>query len=455
MTNQNHATDDSNSKQITRRAALGTGGALLASGLAGCSGLTGGGGDGSSGGSSDSIQLDYWMYFGAQENEEMTSLVEDFNALDNGITVNKQSVPFEEFLTKLFTSVSSGNAPHVASYYGSYGRHLQQICHPIDDYLSNGAKNKYFQSAWDNLQVDGQTYALPLDIHGKGLYTNDAVMEEAGVDPDFADWQSFSDACNTIVEETDSRAFSMLNGQAGQSALRAYIIALTQAGGNIIEGEPGNYDVVFDQGPGKEAAQLMSSVVGEHGWDKTEFRSGLGRINDFVNGDLGMVVEGTWGINNFENENGEVPEDLSFEFHKPFMFPGSGEDVAWAESNSLYFPVNDSHNETEKQAAVEFAEYITQNHTLWASAGGHLPAAKSVATSSEVKNTKLWTEFKSISRMHEMVTNNQIEYQPMTPIHLNSNRYWKPLYEMYLQNMSVDEALTQAANSLQSALDDA
>jgi ABC-type glycerol-3-phosphate transport system substrate-binding protein len=454
MSHQDHTTDDSNSNLTTRRTVLGTGGTLLAGGLAGCTGLTGGGGgsSNSAGGNSGDVQLDYWMYFGAQENREMTSLVDEFNSQDNGITVNKQSVPFEDFLNKLFTAAGSGNAPHVASYYGSYGRHLEPVCHPIDDYLSNGAKNKYFEAAWNNLQVDGRTYALPLDIHGKGLYTNDAVMKEAGVDPDFTDWQSFSDACNTIVNETDSMALSMLNGRVGQSALRAYIIALTQADGSILEGKPGNYEVTFDEGPGRKAAQLMADITGDLGWDKQTFQSDFGRVNDFVNGDLGMLIEGTWGINNFENENGKLPKDLSFKFHKPFMFPGNGQDVAWAESNSLYFPTNDSHTDREKQAAVEFAEYVTQNHTLWASAGGHLPAAKTVATSKEVKNTKLWQDFETISTMYEMVTNKQIKYQPKTGIHLNSDQYWKPLYEMYLHNVNVGTALDNAASALRSAL---
>lgn len=454
---RDQASGDSNSTVTSRRALLNASGAILAGGFAGCAGLTGGtvsGGsnDDNTGGDSNNIQLEYWMYFGAQENEEMTSLVDEFNSQNNGITVNKQSVPFNSFLTKLFASVNSGSAPHIASYYGSYSRHLKPICNRIDDYLSSGTKNKYFQVAWDSLQVDGEIYGLPIDVHGKALYTNDAVIEEAGVDPDYTDWQSFSDACDAIVSETNSNALSMLNGRAGQSALRAYIIPLVQAGGQIVEGEPGNYRVTIDQDAGREAAQLMADITGRLGWDKQTFQSDFGRVNDFINDDLGMLIEGTWGVNNFENADGNLPEDLSFEFHKPFMFPGGGEDVAWAESNSLYFPQNDSHSDDETQAAVEFAEYVTQNNTLWASAGGHLPAAKSVATSNEVKNTDLWKKYGTISAMYDMVTNDQVEYQPQTSAHFNSDQYWLPLYEMYLHNTDVESALDAIVNSLQPAL---
>ncbi|WP_135305462.1 extracellular solute-binding protein [Haloarcula amylovorans] len=460
MARNNNTVDESNNTQISRRRLLGAGGAAFATGIAGCAGLTGGStGDGSSngngssgGGSSGDVEINYWMYFGAQENEEMTTLVEEFNSQDNGIHVNKQSVPFGSFLNKLFTSVNSGNAPHVASYYGSYGRHLQDITHPIDDYLSDGAKNKYFDIAWNNLQVDGSTYALPIDIHGKGLYTNDSVLESAGVEPNFTDWQSFSDGCDTIVDETASQAFSFLNWKGGGAAFRTYLIALTQAGGEVLKGEPGNYDVVYDDTVGMETAELMSNITGDFGWDTSKFQSDSARVEEFVSGDLGMFIAGTWSVNNFENENGEIPEDLSFSFKNPFMFPGDGDEVAWCESNSLYFPKNPNHSDAEKQAAVEFAEYVTQNNTLWASAGGHLPAAKSVATSNEVKNTKLWQDYGTISTMYEMVTDQQVRYQPQTNIHLNSDRFWGPFLDIYLQNTDVETGVNKSASELQQAL---
>lgn len=454
MTQHTNTTTESNSNHLSRRRVLGAGGAALVSGLAGCAGLTGGNvgtSEGSSGSSGD-VEIDYWMYFGAQEKTEMTQLVDEFNSQDNGIHVNAQSVPFGSFLNKLFTAVNSGDAPHVASYYASYGRHLKPITDPIDDYLSSGSKGSYFEIAQENITVDGDTHALPIDVHGKGLYTNDTVLDSAGVDPDFTDWDSFSNAAETIKSETDARPFSFLNWKAGQAAYRNYIIALSQAGGDVITGGPDSYEVAFDNETGMQTAQLMADVTGDLGWDEQKFQSGSARIQDFVGGRLGMFIAGTWSVNNFENEDGKIPSDLSFSFQTPFMFPGDGDDVAWAESNSLYFPTNDAHTEAEKQAAVEFAEYVTQNNTLWASAGGHLPAAKSVATSDEVKNTKLWSDFGTISTMYEMVKNKQVRYQPQTPIHINSEKFWGPFVDMYLHNVSVEEGVKTSASALQDAL---
>ena len=472
MSRDNEATDGSHSTKIDRRQVLGTTGTALATGLAGCAGLTGGnsgggGGGGGGGGNGDNsgnesggassgdVEINYWMYFGAQENEEMTTLVDEFNSQDNGIHVNKQSVPFGEFLNKLFTAVNSKNAPHVASYYGSYVQHLKEITYPAEDYLSDGAKNEYFEIAMENLSLDGQLYALPIDVHGKGLYTNDNVLESAGVDPDFTDWESFSQAADTITSETDSRAFSFVNWKAGQAAFRNYIIAHTQAGGEILTGEPGSYEVAFDNDVGMETGYLMASISGDRGWDTSNFQSESARVEDFVSGDLGMFIAGTWSVNNFENEDGEFPEGLSFSFQRPFMFPGNGDEVAWAESNSLYFPKNPNHTDKEKQAAVEFAEYVTQNNTLWASAGGHLPAAKSVASSDEVKQTELWQDVGSISTMYEMVTEKQVRYQPRTAVHLNSPKFWNPFLDIYMQNTDIESGITKSAQSLQQALDNA
>lgn len=458
MTRHNDTSNESNPNFISRRQVLGTSGAALATGLAGCTGLTGGGssnndnsGNGGSNNSGD-VEIDYWMYFGAEEKREMTQLVQEFNKKDNGIHVNTQSVPFESFLNKLFTAVNSGDAPHVASYYASYVRHLQPITNPINDYISSSTKNAYFEIARENTILDGDTYALPIDVHGKGLYTNDAVLDSAGVEPDFADWESFSNAAETIKSKTDARPFSFLNWKAGQAAYRTYLLALTQADGKVLTGGPDNYKVVFDNQTGQQTAQLMADITGKLGWDTPNFQSDSARVQDFVAGNLGMFIAGTWSANNFENENGKIPKDLSFSFKAPFMFPGEGKDVAWAESNSLYFPTNSNHTDAEKKAAVEFAEYVTQNNTLWASAGGHLPAAKSVATSDTVKNTKLWKKFGTISTMHDMVANKQVRYQPRTPIHINSEKFWGPFVDIYLHNVGVKKGVKRSASALQQAL---
>jgi len=459
MSGNDSANGEGTDSTISRRGVLGATGAALTTGLAGCAGLTGGGGSGSSssdgGSSSGDVEIDYWFYFGAQEREVMRSLIDEFNAMDNGITVNPQGVPFGEFLNKLFTSVNANNSPHIVSFFGSYGQHLEPVTHSIDDYLSSGAKNEYFDIAWDSLQVDGSTYALPIDIHGKAVYTNDDVLESAGVDPDFTDWGSFSDACDTIVGDTDSRAFSFLNWKSGQEAFRAYTSAITQAGGSVLSGDSGSYEVTYDNDVGMETAQLMANITGEFGWDTPQFQSDSARVEDFIAGELGMFIAGTWSVNNFKNEQGEIMEDLSLSFQKPFMFPGDGENVAWCESNSLFFPENDNHTDAEKQAAVEFAEFVTQNNTQWAVAGGHLPAAESVATSNEVQSTALWEDVGTISTMHEMVTNGEVQYQPQTPVDINSSRFWGPFLDIYLQNTDVSSGLNASASELQSALDNA
>ncbi|WP_433631827.1 substrate-binding domain-containing protein [Halomicrococcus sp. NG-SE-24] len=449
---------ESRSTGIERRRLLkGLGATTSLGALAGCAGLTGGGGGGGSGngnggGNSGDTQIDYWMYFGAQEQTEMAKLVEEFNSQDNGIHVNTQSVPFPEFLNKLFTAVNANNAPHIASYYGSYGHYLKDACQPIDQYLSNGAKSKYFETAWNSLQVEGNTYALPIDIHGKALYTNDAILKKAGVDPDFKQWSEFKQVCNTIKSKTDARPFSFLNWKVGQAALRTYLIALIQAGGTVLEGKPGNQTVAFDNETGMQTAELMASITGERGWDVPKMQSESARIEDFLGNELAMFIGGTWSINNFENESGNLPKDLDFSFHEPFFFPGDGDDIGWAESNSLYFPHNKNHTEEERQAAVKFAEYVTQNNTLWAKAGGHLPAAKSVATSKEVKDTKLWKEHGTISTMYDMVKNKKVRYQPMSTVHLNSAKYWSPFVDIYLGNTSVKKGVQKSAKTLGNAL---
>jgi hypothetical protein len=57
--------------------------------------------------------------------------------------------------------------------------------------------------------------------------------------------------------------------------------------------------------------------------------------------------------------------------------------------------------------------------------------------------------------MHEMVTNGEVQYQPQTPVDINSSRFWGPFLDIYLQNTDVSSGLNASASELQSALDNA
>lgn len=448
------------SKPASRRAVLSSLGAAGIAGLAGCSGSggSGGGQEGTTVGESGDgkVTVDFWMYFGGEEGSEIRSLIKEFENKHPKININEQSVPFSSFLDKLYTAVSGGKAPHLASYYLSYTRYMQQLCDPIDEYAPDGIVDQYFPITQRNMQLNGKTYALPLDIHSQMLVTNDDVLEKNGVEAPQS-WEDLKKACQTLQDGGVSRPFSAIPGPYPQNLFRSYYLMLLQANGSAVKKQGDKFDVIFNETDvGKQTAKTMMSVTGERGWDNPTVGDQSARTSAFINDNLPMMINGNWVVNSFENDNEEIVDGLNFTFHKPYIFPGAKENKrAWAESNSLYFPKNPNHTDKEKQAAVKFANWVTNNHPVWATTAGHLPASKEVAKMDTVRNSPYWKDYKIVETLWEMASNDEIRYQPRTPINWNAVRFWQPMVDAYGQKISALKGLNKSADKLTQALKNA
>ncbi|QLH78300.1 extracellular solute-binding protein [Halosimplex rubrum] len=428
-------------------------------GLAGVTGLAGCGSNGSNGsGGTDgapgtvgdqSVEITFWDYFGGTENEEIEALVADFEEEHSNITVSSEAVPFDEFVDNLFTSVASGNAPHVASYWMSFSTFLEAegVIDPIDEYLSEGL-DPYYDIVEPAATVGDSTYALPMDVHAHMLVTNDTVMEEAGAETP-TNFEEFKTAANAIQENTDARPFPLLQDNSPIGAMRYfYGLLLQHEGASLVEdGEP----VYHENEGGQRSAEFMDQVTDEFGWDQTSLSDAQERTNLFLDDQVGMMFVGNWQANNFENEDGEIPDDLEFTYHRPYVFPGEAR-RAWAESNGFFFPTNDSHTETEKQAAVQFVEYITQNNPLWAQTAGHLPATPEVAESEEVTSSPRYEEYDIVSTLAGMAEDGELVYQPPLEFDMYATDITNPLVGIYSQDSDPQDALDQSANAFSSRM---
>lgn len=450
---------DNSGRRADRRKVIKSLGAASLVSLAGCSG--GDGGDGTSGsdggttgssGDSGAVEIEFWEYFGGTEQDEITALVDEFNETHDDITVNMSNVPFDEFFDSLFTGVASGNAPHVTTYWMSFSRFMMQegAIRPIDEQME-ASVDDYFESAQPAMQLDGDVYSLPMDIHGNGLIANDTVLEEAGVEEFPTDWQSFQTACDAIKENTDARAFAPLEGGHPIIGMRSYYTALVQEGGSLVEQNGGEYEVTHDGEAGRAAASFLDDVTDEYGWDQPDVQDGAERFGLFMQDELGFILAGNWHVNTFQNEDGEIPDDLEFTFGKPFVFPG-GENATFGESTGYFFPADDTHTDEQQTAAVRFAEWVTHNNPLWAQTAAHLPAAKEVGTSEEVTSSKYYDDLGIVETVREMASKGQMKYHPAVPADLYETAIATPFVDVYAQNTEPDVAVEDSAAALRDRL---
>lgn len=214
-----------------RKSFLAALGALVLTATA-CGGGSGGSGQGAGGGK---VQLAYAIW-NKDQAPVMEQLATEFERLHPEADVTVQVTPFTEYFTKLQTAIGGGGGPDVfwlnapnAALYAS-----NQAVLPLSDRI---AKDQVDLSAYPKALVglytrEGQVYAVPRDFDTIGLWYNEALFQEAGVEVPDEDW-TWDDVKSAAKELTDEA-----KGQYGIAAWltdqQGYYNTIAQAGGSVV-----------------------------------------------------------------------------------------------------------------------------------------------------------------------------------------------------------------------------
>ncbi|ESP89357.1 sugar ABC transporter substrate-bindnig protein [Candidatus Halobonum tyrrellensis G22] len=402
----------------------------------------GGGGGGGGGGGDGNIELDYWTLFGGGDGEVMKSIIDKFNdeqPLGDNISINRQRTPWEEHYNRLFTSMTGGDPPDMAISHASYLRRFQDTLVDIQDNVSS---NDYVDSILSACQIDDGQYAVPMDSHPVGLYYNVDVLNEAGVEPPIESYSQFEEACNAILENTDALPFSPDPYWGGGGGFRQWFMGLNQYGGSMFNDDL--TEATFGDEAGTGSLEFLASVSGERGWDQPDISED--RVaQSFRNGSVAMTVNGTWYVN--------VMREQEFEwgFDKPRVFPEADQLRSTADSHTIVIPQQSNASDERVQAAVDAAEWITQENPSWGAEAGHLPAYNPILNSDELQNADIWG--KTLESFMEMANDEQLAYWPQLP---NSDLYagtnWTWVTDAYSQNSEPQAAIEQGVETWNSNL---
>nr|WP_201471146.1 extracellular solute-binding protein [Microbacterium hydrocarbonoxydans] len=166
----------------SRRLPLATAVSVLAVGalaLSGCTGDTsgdGGGGDGTMTlwhNSTTGPGVEFW---------EKT--VADFEAENDGVTIDIQSVQNEDLDGKLQTALNSGDAPDIFLQRGG-GKMAAMVkagqLKDLTDAIEGGAKDEIPDAAYSANSLDGKIYAMPVAVLPGGLFYSQDLFDQAGI----------------------------------------------------------------------------------------------------------------------------------------------------------------------------------------------------------------------------------------------------------------------------------
>ncbi|MBE2314741.1 ABC transporter substrate-binding protein [Solirubrobacter sp. CPCC 204708] len=317
------------------------------------------------------VTLDFWNGFTGGDGPQMLALVQAVEKEHPEIRVRMVTARWEDFYTKLPAAVASGEGPDVALM------HVDQIptnaAHrtimPLDDLVRDLdlQEDDFAAPVWRAGAVDGRRYGVPLDMHPIGLYANQQVLSEAGLDPE---------SLPTTRDEYES-ALEELKGKGVQghwvtpfffTGGHQFMSLLWQFGGDLTDPEATR--ATWNSDAGVEALEWMRSLIAK-GYSPRNVGQDADSIA-FKNGQNAFIWNGAWAIGDYGSTEG-LEWTLA-----PLPKIGS---VAAAWSNSHNFTV--MRQPTPDPQRLEAVKVLIDGVTrspAWAEAG-QIPARRSARES--------------------------------------------------------------------------
>lgn len=312
------------------------------------------------------IDLNFYTAFGSGVNgEQQTKILEDFNALGNGITVTSTAFPnYAELANAVLTGLDSGDIPNVmnVSEVWWFNFYLRQAYADLTTYVDT--PEDYVDSLFTEYQRNGGQWALPFARSTPLMYYNTDAFEAAGVDPAvLGKWSTFAEAAPKLVAG-DVKYSMGFNDAAGYAAWTLH---------GAIWGFEGNYsdpdiNILVNKPEAVAAGEFMRDMVQTKG-ATVMADSGL----EFRNGTVAATMVSTGGLGTMVAESqvpwaaAELPAEMTF------GCPTGGAGLA----------VLANESEEIVAAAAEFLKYSTSTDVTanWAQNTGYLPSRKSAIES--------------------------------------------------------------------------
>ncbi len=152
------------------------------------------------------VTLNVWYALSGSSGEAFMNIVDDFNALNNGIVINASySGGYNDTSTKITAALRSNSTPDVliggqVTYSGAYGNF----------YCGNQAQedpefdfDDVFPGLWEYGRYNGQICNIPYGMSTNTMFYNRQLLENAGLDMENnapETWNDFLEVCMALKE---------------------------------------------------------------------------------------------------------------------------------------------------------------------------------------------------------------------------------------------------------------
>lgn len=245
---------------------LGAAATVAAAGLtlSGCAGFTGGGNDTTEG------TLTFTTWASESEQAAFEQLVDEFEAQNDGVTVELNVVPYDQMFTNIDAQLSAGSAPDVFRVdYGNLGVYSSQDqLLDVSPYVTEDEIAQFTPAMWEAVSYNGTPYGVPHQTDVSALLVNTQLLADAGItdlpttQADAWTWDEFADAAAKLKASLPAETYPFVyNWQLGGTP--RWLSWLFQADGRLL-GDDGVTPEI-DSAAGTRALDFTRSFF-ENGW---------------------------------------------------------------------------------------------------------------------------------------------------------------------------------------------
>lgn len=377
------------------------------------------------------------------ECQSMRILNNKFNAENQwGITVTREGgAEWKSYYDAVNASFAAKSPPNVLLMHESNiadysGRDLLL---PLDnEYKALGMDTSDMtEPVKQEVKIDGKLYAVPLDEHANLSHVNLDLMTAAGLVD--ADGQP---VMPTSPEELKQQA-AQFKAATGKQYIawandfnipfRVFSSLVAQQGTPVVT-EDGTVNI--DTDAGNNALTLMSDLYTSGVADSSQTYDASQQA--FLSGDVGILINGTWVVNEYVNSTSFDYEATDF----PTLYANPG---VWANSHTWVIPKQTEADPIKYRAAMLWAKFMYDNDLAWAKGTGHLPARPSVLDSPDYQSAP--------QRDNYVATAGNAALVPQVKGWQGAEDALQQAIEtVWLSGASVDSALSQAQQDVQSQL---
>ena len=336
---------------------------------------------------SPAIRISSWG--DVKENLILTELINDFMKAHPDIKVELLRVPYNEYMTKLFSQVAGGNAPDVIFVSTDDVLNLASrgTLEPLDEYIKASPDfplNDFFPNMIEDFTVDNHLYVIPRDSDPQyDVYYNKKAFDEAHLPypSDEWTWDDFLKDAKALTKK-DAKGNTVRWGFTDDvPRIEPWIYT---SGGRWVDNSLQPTQYTFNTPEFIRGLQFRADLILKHkvtpGPSNLRALGGTGTSDLFSTGAAAMFFSGLWHTPEFRDIK-TFDWDIA-------MFPKGPEGKkGFSSGGSGYGVLSSSKN---KKAAWEVVRYIAgpEGEKKMAASGLVVPALRSVTTAPEFLDGK-------------------------------------------------------------------